>query len=251
MLGPIHFDDSSHTYRNIWGDVYTSSTQLVSKFKQPFDGPKIAAAYAKKNGGTPEYWLAEWDRIRDTACDRGTEFHKQKEERILAMQRMAMYGRLYEVWESRKGEAAVDELRNLPDGLHVELLLWDHDAKIAGQADIVAIETDPATGKRFVDIDDHKTNKKIDRESYCHWRDGHRMMLPPVAHLMDCNFQHYELQLSVYAWILERAGFVPRRVQFTHYGPAGADGIVPSPQAYPVEYRRSEVGEMVGALIWA
>jgi hypothetical protein len=251
MLGPIHFDDSSHTYSNLWGDVYTSSTQLVSKFKQPFDGPKIAAAYAKKNGGTPEYWLAEWDRIRDTACDRGTEFHKQKEERILAMQRMAMNGKLHKVWKSTKGGEKIENLRDLPDGLYTELLLWDHDAKIAGQADIVAIETHPQSKIRFIDIDDHKTNKKIDRESYCHWRDGHRMMRPPLGHLMDCNFQHYELQLSVYAWILERAGFVPRRMQFTHYPQAGAEETVPSPRAYPVEYLRREVGEMVGAMIWA
>ena len=41
-------------------------------------------------------------------------------------------------------------------------------------------------------------------------------MKDPVAHLDCCNYNHYRLQISMYAWLLEKAGFVPRYLAFTH-----------------------------------
>lgn len=256
----IHFDALTHTYTNLWGEIYTSSTQLVSKFKAPFDTLNIATNYAIKHGETPEYWIAQWADKRDFACDRGTAFHEQQEQRILAMAQAAICGEKLHVVRNLKGatqdlwgEPIVptppQALEKLPDGLYCELLLWNHAFKIAGQADLVAIETDPLSNIRYFDIDDHKTNGRIDSEGFYSRATGRKMMLRPLAHLQDCNRTHYELQLSVYAWMLEQAGFRARRMGFTHYPPkkcggAGGDGFGPAVR-YPVEYLKREVELML------
>lgn len=248
----IHFDPTTHAYFNLWGDRYLSSTQLVSQFKAPFDSLPIATAYAAKHGNSPEYWIARWAEKRDFACDRGTAFHEQREQAILAMAQAAVYGeRLHVVRDiksarQKDGSPFPQALASLPDGLYCELLLWNDAARIAGTADLVAIETDQRTGIRYIDIDDHKTNERIEVEGFYSRATGRKMMLRPLDHLHDCNKQHYELQLSVYAWMLERAGFVVRRLGFTHY-PQDENGAVGKrqPVKYPVDYLRREVEMMV------
>ena len=62
---------------------------------------------------------------------------------------------------------------------------------IAGQSDLVYVSDG------YVDIDDYKTNKEIVENSYG-FPHNPRMMLDPVSNLMDCNYWHYALQLSIY-----------------------------------------------------
>ncbi len=75
--------------------------------------------------------------------------------------------------------------------------MWNEEFRIAGQADKVIIED-------YIDIDDYKTSKKIDTVSFKHYENGYVMMKSPVYNLMDCNFFHYTLQLSIYGWMLSK-----------------------------------------------
>mgnify|MGYP000994276901 CR=1 FL=1 len=59
-------------------------------------------------------------------------------------------------------------------------------------------------------IKTHNTNKKIKTDN------SYDNMKYPVEHLPDCNYNHYRLQLSLYAWMLEQQGYVVRNLQFTH-----------------------------------
>lgn len=238
-----------HKYYNDYGVEYTSVTKLVTAYKQPFDKEAVAKRYAEKNGQSPEYWIKQWDDGRDEACDRGHTFHDHKEE-ILHGRGIDVVKRAVKMVRNQYLYPIADQsLYNLPDGVYAELQMWDDTWKLAGTADKVHIES-MGPGKRFVDIDDHKTNKKIDEQSY-QFRDGtYKMMQYPVAKFMDCNFVHYELQISFYAYMLERMGFTPRRLTFTHYPPPletvfgipeldvtkRTDGIV-----YPLKYRKKEV----------
>lgn len=53
-------------------------------------------------------------------------------------------------------------------------------------------------------LGDFKTNKKIDTESYFDRNTRKRqMMRSPVNDLMDCSLVHYQLQLSMYAYMLQ------------------------------------------------
>lgn len=57
----------------------------------------------------------------------------------------------------------------------------------------------------------HNTNGKIDKYNFMKHR-----MLDPLSHLHDCNLNHYKLQISAYAWLLEQVGFIPRDLGFRH-----------------------------------
>lgn len=59
-------------------------------------------------------------------------------------------------------------------------------------------------------IKTHNTNKKISKTNFF------GKMLFPLDYLDCCNYHHYRLQISTYAWLLEKAGFIPRYIGFTH-----------------------------------
>lgn len=65
------------------------------------------------------------------------------------------------------------------------------------------------TGRTFIMT--HNTNGKIDTYSFMKYK-----MLDPLSHLDDVNYNHYRLQISCYAWLLEQAGFIVSDLEFRH-----------------------------------
>lgn len=238
----VILDEATHTYRNEKGQVYTGCSTLVGEFKEKFDREAKAEAYAKKNGETAEYWLAKWDAKRDKACDDGHRFHKEKEEGVGVQAYDIRFGRQYRV-RNQALELHTDDLSLLPDGVYLELTLWHHGYRLAGQADKVYIET--INGVRYVDIDDYKTNEQIELVSFQFRNGSFKMMKGPVSHLMDCNYFHYELQQSVYAFMLEGYGFVPRSLRLLHHGHTGDGGREIKGKPYDLNYRKREVLGMI------
>lgn len=244
----VTFDEQAHTYTSAKGDKYISATQLIGLFKEHFDAAAVAVNYAKKHGQTPEYWLEKWDETRNTACDRGHEFHKAKEDYING-RGLVIFKEQIQFVQNQNFHSH----DNLACGLYTELLLWNEAYQLAGQSDIVVIRQPTAISrgsKLVADLDDHKTNKRIDETSYFNLKTKqHKMMKYPLNHLQDCNLQHYELQLSIYAWMLEQWGYEVGTLQITHYPhpeeSIGVGGVVtvtqPKPVVYPLQYRKKEV----------
>jgi hypothetical protein len=238
----VVFDEDSHTYTNPTGIKYVSATTLIGKYKQPFDKVAVATAYAKKNGKTPEYWIAKWEEISTKACEKGTNFHKAKEARMLSTDGISKEDKVLPVVDINKFTEPNIDYATLPDGVYPELLLWNHYWGIAGLADIITIDGE------YFDVDDYKTNKKIDKTSYSHPRYGHKMMKPPINHLMDCNYIHYSLQLSLYAYMLEMlSGKKCRSICFHHHPPqvGNPDLVQEEGIKYKVAYLKSEVLAML------
>ena len=66
-------------------------------------------------------------------------------------------------------------------------------------------------------IKTHNTSKTIDLESFYDSRNQKYATLnAPLNHIMDCNFMKYSLQLSMYAFFLEKYGFTPRNLTINH-----------------------------------
>lgn len=238
----VTFDEALHEYKNPRGRKYTSATTLVGKFKQPFDSIAVSEAYAKKHGNTPEHWRKQWASITQHACARGTKFHKTKEKIMLETTGIIHNNTAFPVVDINKFTEPNIDYSTLPDGIYPELLLWNHYWEMAGLADIVTIEGD------YFDIDDYKTNKKIDTSSYKHYKTGHKMMKFPIQHLQDCNFIHYSIQLSIYAYMLEQlTGKTARRLTFHHHPPAldNPDDIQEEGICYEVTYLKKEVLAML------
>lgn len=91
-------------------------------------------------------------------------------------------------------------------------------------------------------IPTHNTNKKLKQKSYYDpKKKRYEMMKTPLNNIQDCNFMHYTLQLSLYAWMLQK--YNPdliidelRIVHFTH------DGEV---NEYVLDYLKSDVERML------
>lgn len=132
--------------------------------------------------------------------------------------------------DSGHKETRVAHLFELEDGYHPELLLWNDKYMIAGQADKVFLETDKTTGIRYAYLDDYKTNTKIKKDN------RYQFMNHPLNHLSDCNYNHYRIQISTYAWMLEQFGFEIRNTAFTHFN-----------KMYEFEYMRNDVENMLNA----
>lgn len=106
--------------------------------------------------------------------------------------------------------STLDFLKNLEDGAYTELLVFSVLHFLAGQVDEVFIET--VKGIRYIDIGDHKTNNKKPTLSK---KNG--TCLYPIEHLYDCKFVKYQLQLSMYAKLLEMLGYKVRNLGIYHY----------------------------------
>lgn len=282
-LDSVTFFEEGHKYTNESGEFYISGTTLLGKYKAPYDGEfwskykaiertiiELAGEayytnWKQKIGGfmnvnkafdaiaredskalvqkhTIEV-LQEWEYEKTIAGTNGSNFHYSKEEEWAAADKH-FDGVIDKKWynlgiqQDKNGKNRVPSL--LEDGVYSEMILWLNDIKLAGAADIIYIET--IDGIRYVDIDDYKTNKKVDTSGFM----GAKMNYP-VNHLEDCNFQHYELQMSLYCYMLELNGFTIRHLNFQHWKNIGTkeNPSYEFNRNYPLKYRREEIVSII------
>jgi hypothetical protein len=185
----IKFSDPTHTYTSVVADgsKWTSVTTLVSKFKKPFD-----SNIAYKNSKDPEskwygihpekikqIWKAE--ATRSTVL--GTWYHKKREEE--AIHKGATTCKEDKGWKYSLPQ-------QLSPGVYPEFITYHPEYHVCGQIDRLEV-----TETSF-SIDDYKSNKKIDTAGF-----RGKKLLAPIDHLEDCHFNHYALQLSLYAYIIQ------------------------------------------------
>ena len=155
-----------------------------------------------------------WEKEREDACFKGTKYHERKEEqaynRGFEINPYTREKTITKIKKSPPGNKTLPfkDLWELEDGYYPELIIWNDLYEIAGTADKVFIYTKGK--KRYVDIDDFKTNKEIKKQN------NYQKMKYPIEKLDDCNYNHYRLQISMYAWMLEQFGFIVKNVGFTH-----------------------------------
>lgn len=231
-------------------------------FSHEFKTKEQAEQYAYRHGQTPEYWMEQWRLISDRAKANGHKKHNQREEITRYRSMDVAFGKARRV----QNIALYPDtpLSHLPDGIYPELMVWDHRYGIAGRSDKVVIETVRETftmfsgdglnarDVRYVDVEDYKTNRFIKMKSWKNHDGTYRMMLPPLTDLMDCDWWHYQLQLSLYLFMLEYHAFVARRSQVTHFphipaeAPPGAKE--PPPVIHPCLYLKDHVTSMLAHL---
>ena len=164
-------------------------TKFIEQHFKKFDAQKIARKlvtnHPKYIGRSIDSVIKDWDNARQ----HGTDVHNQIDEWIK--------NRTY-VSEA-KASRAVDWLNNYKNQLNTDILsevtLYSSELSIAGTVDILI--NDKKTG--YYDIIDWKTSKRIDTVSYNYKMGTHET----TKNVMDCNFYHYSLQLSLYRYILE------------------------------------------------
>lgn len=236
--GKVGFRESDHYYGNLEDPTikYTSVTTLIGKYENEFDkewvskykalerlvpsnewkkekgsiwkNRKIPKEYLEVKGITEEELnkvqqdiLDEWATTNREACERGTKIHAEFENSFYAggnnvsLQKFGIGGKF-------TCKRDYNEL-NLEYGVYPEYLVYYDNPKIglhiAGQIDLLIKD-----GNDII-IGDFKTNKKLDFKGfYNSVTKTTTKMKYPLTSLDDVNFNHYQLQLSTYAWIIQK-----------------------------------------------
>lgn len=198
------FEPQTHSYISPETDIdWISVTTLLSNFKKPFDGKSIAAKSAKNAKGkwygmSVEDIQKAWKAEADRACDLGTYYHNQREEELLSFKTIVQQGIelpvIPPIYDEQGRKMAPSQ--KLGDGIYPEHMVYLRSVGVCGQSDLVEV----IDGKVY--ITDYKTNKEIKRQSYKNWEGISEKMLGPCSHLDDCNYNHYNLQLSIYMYMI-------------------------------------------------
>jgi hypothetical protein len=217
----IKFEEKGHKYTNVDPKddfQWVSVTKLVGQFKEKFDAPKVAERCSKgknpKYKGKPvEEILEMWDRERDRSTDLGSWYHNQRERDMLQFKTITRDGIELPIVKPTVDKAVkFAQSQKIEAGVYPELLVYLRSANICGQADKIEIINST------VNVYDFKTNKEVKREGYTFYDGSKKMMLGPVRHLEDCEFNHYALQLSIYMYVIckHNYNYTPGQIQIQH-----------------------------------
>lgn len=228
----VFFDDTHEYYEKKTGRKGISVTTLIGEYEQPFDGDfwasykaleqlmdmqtwiqikkvllstkKFDHRYITKFNIPEEEFLKKKQEILDSyeekkriACERGTKIHAAIEESLYkkdpSIKKFGIGGYL-DVYEGNYS-------RELKNGVYPEYMISysDDDIFLIGQVDLLIIDS------KEVIIQDHKTNSKIDMKSYYNQNTKQSVKMKyPLNNLDDCNYMHYTMQLSIYAWMVQQ-----------------------------------------------
>jgi hypothetical protein len=201
----LRFTPQDHKYTSIKKEDerdWISATSFIGNFKQPFDADAIAAKSSRKKnskwyGMTPDDIKAAWKAEALRATTLGTWYHNCRERDLCELETIERTGVTVPIVKPIEIEGVkYSPEQKLSDGVYPEHLVYLKSAGICGQSDLVEV----INGQ--VHITDYKTNKEIKTEGFTNWEGITTRMLPPVAHLDDCNLNHYALQLSLYMFMI-------------------------------------------------
>lgn len=195
--GSVTFEPIKHTYTYRDGTSLTSVSKVLQSVKVPFDSEGISMRMAKGDPVKQAEILAEWEAKKDSSIDRGNWIHDALEQYVLN-------GTI----DPELEDIAKNHIRPLIKQAHriyPEALIYSTHYQVSGQSDLVIQRQ--RSNKSVFDFFDYKTNeaKGIEFDSVNRKKDPpthyNRFMLPPLDHLEDCNFNHYAMQLSCYAYM--------------------------------------------------
>ena len=203
----LQFKEEGHVYESIDQDKieWKSVTSLISMFKEPFDSKAVAKKSAKNKkskwyGMTPKEILEAWDNESKRAIKLGNFYHNQREADFLALETIERSGVEVPIIKPiiKEDGVKIAPEQKLFDGVYPEHFVYLKSAALCGQADLVEIVNNE------INITDYKTNKEIKEKGFTNWEGITKKLYNPVSHLDDCNLNHYNLQLSIYAYIIKK-----------------------------------------------
>lgn len=220
MSEELKFDEKKHEY-TVDKKKYTSVTQLIGKYKNPFEADKMSELVAtncnkglkqliklgfvvpteefaprleKQNPVNKTMIKKIWKENGDEASQHGTEVHNLLEHYVEQGETLGWLALL----KFEKSKAKVDFGVEFIDSLEAvkllpELKIFNEEYLVAGTGDLLVQKENG-----HYDLIDYKTNKKIESSSF-----GDKKMLAPLDHIPDCNFWHYALQQTMYKIMMQ------------------------------------------------
>ena len=224
------------------------SYKTLEKIHPKFDQIKMALLRAKRvdnylSDVDEQQYLTEralldqeWKQKSLEARQAGTALHEQIHNMLVTdlpgcKQYFGIPTDIYQVIQKEKFENS--------DGLFPEFRMevdLDDEYKLIGIADLI-IKQD-----NHIKIIDYKTNDKIDQHAYFDMSKGKKKHLKfPLINCEDCDLVNYQLQLSIYAWMLQQIcpDLIIDSLEIYHV----KDGKLK--KIYPVEYLEKEVNALI------
>lgn len=245
----IIFNEKEHKYTDSLGNKYLSTTQCLHGYAPKFDRDYWLKKKAKELGISEKRLADQWGQITKEACERGTKTHNELEEGVksISMFKEAIKymtlpnGEMITVADIPNIDINIREL-NIAEfidatqnkytelynvfnyytsrgyKIYAEIGAFLIDYLISGTIDVLCIRED-----QFV-IGDYKTNRgglKFESGYYKKdkttkpaqetdvWVQKDDFLLPPVSNLYNCNGSIYNLQLSMYAKMVETILGIP------------------------------------------
>lgn len=184
----LTFIEETHKYFVDGKPLAKSVSGLIHKYEFPTNWDEVLTRAAAKRGVSEDEEKARWKKEEIKGCELGTETH-------LFAEAYAIDRTLEPTTGHQK--AAVKFWNDLPEyvvPLFLELKMYHKDYMFAGTADLIFYNT----LSNEIIIGDYKTNKDLFKNFM-----GQKMT-GPFSHLIDCPYNHYQLQLSYYQILLEQ-----------------------------------------------
>lgn len=201
----LTFLDTEHRYIYKGEDLVSASTYKKRWIKE-FDKESISRMCANAWGVTQKEVLGLWENGGNISADFGTVIHK-------ALEHYEKYKVLGKMLQDKKDlpfnkalpshpmlrDIVLDFTRNFThkdDEILTEVLLTNVEKGICGQADRIKV-----TGKKKCRVEDYKININADKEN------KNIKFLGQMADLPKTKLSEYQIQLSIYARMLELSGW--------------------------------------------
>lgn len=194
----LKFVESSHTYY-VDGSLhgYISTTTLVHQLFEKFDADKVIEKMRRSKtwtsspyfGMEPSEIKEGWEKTRDDAANAGTFMHANIEN---------YYNKINHETQSKEFSLFKNYTNDHKElkPFRTEWCIFDDESKVCGSIDMVYEDPD---NPGFHIVADWKRSKAIKFDNK--WQSGSDRF---TAHLPDCNFIHYSIQLGIYKYILEK-----------------------------------------------
>ena len=294
------FNEEEHKYTDTFGNSYLSTTTLLHSYAPKFDKSYWLKKKSRELGISQKELAKQWQTITDEACERGTNTHNGLENGIKGSSRFKdavehlkrPSGQMITVADMNRIDSFTKPLdlkeficmtdNKYSDIYKVLQYYIERDYKIyseigvflpeylvSGTIDVLCVRED-----RMV-VGDWKTNRgglkfesgyyKKDKtqkpaQQTNDWVTKDEGLLPPLIHLPNCNGSIYNMQLSVYAFMVETILGIPNAglwlfhidsdFELNEYGmpkrfPDGLYHIKDNPiektTFHPMKYLRNEV----------
>lgn len=203
----VTLEKSSHIYKDKNGEQYLSTSKFIGLFYKKFESDFIAGAVARNEGVKKQDILDRWGE----QTDEGTRRHDALE----------MYFKTTQI--APENEDLRPMILNIASQykdyyrVYNEVIVYDIDEKIAGTIDLPLVCT--SSSKSVIDIGDFKNygkginQKEVDKEG----KPRNEYMLGPLSHLQNSSYNKVCLQLSTYAYMLQKQTGRKIGKLFTHW----------------------------------
>lgn len=217
----VGFIEDTHTYLFVDDKKFkfNSVTTLIKDYEEHKDSMEMATKASKNPnskyfGQDPNKLVVEWQAKADKASGEGTILHAYGEDLLNEVENI-------EVPDLPKAKWVPEIVKKLWERDYelakTELLVYSRDLALAGQSDIL-LKKKRGDEYEYMIYDWKFLGDKIKTKSFYNpYTRRYKKMFGPFKHLMDCNWIHYSIQLSIYQTLTGNPNAIREKVLVVVY----------------------------------